>query len=59
MNNGYTDIKILGIQANSAETKNIRSPLMQYCRVKITGTGSANFGDSGVKVKLYYKVRGK
>ena len=56
-NSNYTDIKIENVAANETKTKIVKSPLLQYVRIKITGTGTMNLGANGTKIKLYYKKR--
>ena len=58
-NSNYTDVKIEGLAANETKTKNVVSPLLQYVRIKVTGTGTMNLGTNGTKIKLYYKKRKK
>lgn len=56
-NSNYTDIKIENVAANETKTKVVKSPLLQYVRIKVTGAGTANLGTNGTKIKLYYKKR--
>ena len=53
----FPQVKIEGIQAGVCNIKNIFSPILQYIRVKIKGSGSVDLGEGKCEVKLLFTNR--
>ena len=53
----FPQVIIQNIQSGVCNLKNMVSPILKYVRVKFTGAGSCNLGESSTQVQLNYKLK--
>lgn len=53
----FPQIVVSGIQAGICNVKQITSPILKYLRVKFTGAGSCDLGESSTQAQINFRVK--